>query len=67
MLLPNNLVMAEVMATQITTFRLCLKIATKFTKEKEHKKAFNSCVARLLGKIKKQTGLISVSKNVVWS
>jgi len=54
-------------ATQITTFRLCLKIATEFTKEKEHEKAFNSCVARLLEKIKKQTGLISVSKNVVWS
>jgi len=66
-LLPNDLVMAKVVAAQITIFRLCLKIATEFTKEKEHEKSFDSCVARLLGKIKKQTGLISISKNVVWS
>ena len=51
--LPNDLGMAEVVAVQIATFRLCLKIVDKFKKENKYGEAFDSYVADLLGKMEK--------------
>ena len=54
MLLPNDLVMAEVAVAQIAASRLCFEMADNFQKEDGHGKAFDSCVVDLLREMEKQ-------------
>ena len=52
--LPNDLAMAKVVAAQIATFRLCLKMVDEFENENECVEAFDSYIADLLEKMEKQ-------------
>jgi len=53
-LLPHDLVTAEAMAARIAASKLCLKMGSQFKTENDRGKAFDSCVAGLLGEMEKE-------------